>query len=179
MKDSIRDAHTSMKSRILPKSSPVNYMTVLMLTFSLISHWSGRILKVEGDYDIPEYSSQIIKIGDAHEQKDVIVHGIVTKVSDTVEFTSSNGEPGFVKTIEIGDGTGTIRVTLWRDDTKMNISKGDMLKVIGGNVEYDDFSRAYRVNTNWNSEFKINAADDLEIKESLEEKYHSRLVPIG
>jgi replication factor A1 len=143
-----------------------------------ISHWSGRILKVEGDYDIPEYSSQIIKIGDAHEQKDVIVHGIVTKVSDTVELTSSNGEPGFVKTIEIGDGTGTIRVTLWRDDTKMNISKGDMLKVIGGNVEYDDFSRAYRVNTNWNSEFKINAADDLEIKESLEEKYHSRLVPI-
>ena len=95
-----------------------------------ISHWSGRILKVEGDYDIPEYSSQIIKIGDAHEQKDVIVHGIVTKVSDTVEFISSNGEPGFVKTIEIGDGTGTIRVTLWRDDTKMNISKGDMLKVI-------------------------------------------------
>lgn len=143
-----------------------------------ISHWSGRILKVEGDYDLPEYSSQIIKIGDAHEQRDVIVRGIVTKVSDTVEFTSSNGEPGFVKTIEIGDETGTIRVTLWRDDTKINISKGDMLKVIGGNVEYDDFTRAYRVNTNWNSEFKINAADDLEIKESLEEKYHARLVPM-
>ncbi len=145
-----------------------------------ISHWSGRIIKVDDeDYDLPMYSCEFIKIGDAHEQKDVCIHGIVTKVLDVVDFNKENGGSGLVRTIEIGDETGSIRVTLWGDDTRLEIAKGDMIKVIGGNVEYDDYSRAYRVNTNWNTQFKLNCDDDLKLKSNLEGKYLNQLVPIA
>ena len=122
-----------------------------------ISHWDGRILKVEGDFDIPEYEENIIKIGNAQEINDVSLIGIVTKIQDTIEFDRQDGTKGYVKSIEITDDTGSIRVTLWGDDTKLKVSKGDILKVIGGNIEYDDYATSgYRVNTNWNTELKVN-----------------------
>ena len=116
-----------------------------------LSHWEGRILKVEGDYDIPEYEENIIKIGNAQEINDVTLIGIVTKIQDTIQFDRQDGTKGFVKSIEITDDTGSIRVTLWGDDTKLKVTKGDILKVMGGNIEYDDYATSgYRVNTNWN-----------------------------
>ena len=100
-----------------------------------LSHWDGRILKVEGDYDIPEYEENIIKIGNAQEINDVTLIGIVTKIQDTIQFDRQDGTKGFVKSIEITDDTGSIRVTLWGDDTKLKVTKGDILKVMGGNTE--------------------------------------------
>ena len=132
-----------------------------------LSHWDGRICKAKGDYDIPEYSENIIKIGEAQEMNDVSLIGVVTKVQDVIEFTRNDGSEGFVKSIELTDDTNSIRVTLWGDDTKLEISKGDIVKVIGGNIEYDDFSNGYRVNTNWNTELKINPDEDSELIESL------------
>ena len=105
-----------------------------------LSHWDGRILKVEGDYDIPEYEENIIKIGNAQEINDVTLIGIVTKIQDTIQFDRQDGTKGFVKSIEITDDTGSIRVTLWGDDTKLKVTKGDILKVMGGNIEYDDYA---------------------------------------
>ena len=132
-----------------------------------LSHWDGRICKAKGDYDLPEYSENIIKIGEAQEMNDVSLIGVVTKVQDVIEFTRNDGSEGFVKSIELTDDTASIRVTLWGDDTKIEISKGDIVKVIGGNIEYDDFSNGYRVNTNWNSELKINPDEDSELIENL------------
>lgn len=135
-----------------------------------LSHWDGRILKVEGDFDIPEYEENIIKIGDAQEIKDVTLIGIVTKIQDTIQFNRQDGTKGFVKSIEITDDTGSIRVTLWGDDTKLKVSKGDILKVIGGNIEYDDYaSSGYRVNTNWNSELKVNPEGSEDLAEELKD----------
>ena len=88
-----------------------------------LSHWDGRILKVEGDYDIPEYEENIIKIGNAQEINDVTLIGIVTKIQDTIQFDRQDGTKGFVKSIEITDDTGSIRVTLWGDDTKLKVTK--------------------------------------------------------
>ena len=68
-----------------------------------LSHWDGRILKVEGDYDIPEYEENIIKIGNAREINDVTLVGIVTKIQDTIQFDRQDGTKGFVKSIEITD----------------------------------------------------------------------------
>lgn len=135
-----------------------------------LSHWDGRILKVEGDFDIPEYEENIIKIGDAQEIKDVTLIGIVTKIQDTIQFNRQDGTKGFVKSIEITDDTGSIRVTLWGDDTKLKVSKGDILKIIGGNIEYDDYaSSGYRVNTNWNSELKVNPEGSEDLAEELKD----------
>ena len=135
-----------------------------------LSHWDGRILKAEGDYDIPEYSEDIIPIGDAQEMKDATIIGVVTKIQDTITFERRDGTEGYVKSIELTDNTGSMRVTLWGDDTKLKISKGDMIKVIGGNIEYDDYANGYRVNTNWNTELKINPEGHEDLAEALKEK---------
>ena len=134
-----------------------------------LSHWNGRICKAEGDYDIPEYEEKLIKIGEAQEMNDVSLIGIVSKVQDVIEFNRNDGSKGYVKSIELSDDTGHIRVTLWGDDTKKEISKGDIVKVIGGNIEYDDYSNGYRVNTNWNTELKINPNENSELISGLKE----------
>ncbi|MBQ6138654.1 MAG: replication protein A [Methanobrevibacter sp.] len=143
-----------------------------------LSHWDGRILKVEGDYDLPEYEENIVKIADAVENKNASLIGVVTKIQDTITFKRQDGTDGFVKSIEISDASGSIRVTLWGDDTKLKVSKGDVLKVIGGDVEYDDYSRGHRVNTNWNTELKVNPDLDEDLVEELNE-IASNLGPIA
>ncbi len=143
-----------------------------------LSHWDGRILKIEGDYDIPEYEENIIKIGGAQEINDVTLIGIVTKIQDTIQFDRQDGTKGYVKSIEITDETGSIRVTLWGDDTKLKVAKGDILKVMGGNIEYDDYATSgYRVNTNWNTELRVNPEGNEDLAESLNE-IASKLGPI-
>ena len=143
-----------------------------------LSHWDGRILKIEGDYDIPEYEENIIKIANAQEINDVTLIGIVTKIQDTIQFDRQDGTKGFVKSIEITDDTGSIRVTLWGDDTKLKVTKGDILKVMGGNIEYDDYATSgYRVNTNWNTELRVNPEGNEDLAEGLNE-IASKLGPI-
>ena len=135
-----------------------------------LSHWDGRILKAEGDYDVPEFVESIIKIGDAQEIKDATLVGIITKIQDTITFKRQDNSQGYVKSIDLTDDTGSMRVTLWGDDTKLKLSKGDILKVIGGNIEYDDYANGYRVNTNWNTELKINPEIDDDLLEKLNDK---------
>ena len=143
-----------------------------------LSHWDGRILKAEGDYDIPEYEENIIKIANAQEINDVSLIGVITKIQDTIDFTRADGTTGHVKSIEISDETGSIRVTLWGDDTKLSFTKGDIIKIIGGNIEYDDYTTSgYRVNTNWNTEFKLDPELDDETISNLK-GIASRLGPI-
>lgn len=142
-----------------------------------LSHWDGRIIK--GDFEVPDYEEQIIKIAELHEMKDVTLIGIVTKIQDTISFERADGSSGFVKSIEIADDTGSIRVTLWGDDTKLEINKGDIIKLIGGNIEFDEYtSSGYRVNTNWNTHIIVNPNDeDSNLIEVLKE-YQNKLGPI-
>ena len=145
-----------------------------------LSHWNGRIAKVEDEskYDVPEFKEEIFKIENADEVKDVTLLGIVTKVFDTITFKRQDDSEGYVKSLEISDDTGTIRITLWGDDTKLEISKGDILKIIGGNIEYDDYaSSGYRVNTNWNTEIIVNPDDDSDLVAVLKE-YAANLRPM-
>lgn len=146
-----------------------------------LSHWDGRIAKVDPNddkYDIPEFEEEIFKIQDADEIKDVTLLGVVTKVLDTITFNRQDGGEGYVKSLEISDDTGSIRITLWGDDTKLEISKGDILKIIGGNIEYDDYADSgYRVNTNWNTEIIINPDDNSDFVVALRE-YGQQLGPM-
>lgn len=146
-----------------------------------LSHWDGRIAKIDPEdskYDIPEFKEELFKIENANEVKDVTLLGVVTKVLDTITFKRQDGTDGYVKSLEISDDTGSIRITLWGDDTKLEISKGDIIKIIGGNIEYDDYaSSGYRVNTNWNTEIIINPDDDSDLIAVLRE-YGQKLVPM-
>uniref|UniRef100_UPI000AAF4DFE OB-fold nucleic acid binding domain-containing protein n=1 Tax=Methanobrevibacter arboriphilus TaxID=39441 RepID=UPI000AAF4DFE len=141
-----------------------------------LSHWDGRIVK--GDFEVPEYEDKILKIAEAQEMKDVTLLGIVTKIQDTIEFDRADGSKGAVKSIEVADDTGSIRVTLWGDDTKLNINKGDIIKITGGNIEFDEYTETgYRVNTNWNTQIITNPDEDNSLIDLLKD-YQSKLGPI-
>lgn len=135
---------------------------------SLSHSWIGRIVK--GDFDVPEYREDILKIGDAHEMRNVTLIGLVSKVYDTITFERDDGSTGKVKSMELEDDTGAIRLTLWNEDTEIDVKKGDILKIIGGNIEFDDYSGTnYRVNTNWNTKLITNPPIDQEMKDTLNE----------
>ncbi|MEG3225206.1 MAG: replication protein A [Methanobacteriales archaeon Met13] len=135
---------------------------------SLSHSWIGRIEK--GTFDVPEYSENVLKIGDAREMRDVTLVGVASKVYDEITFERDDGSAGRVKSLELEDDTGAIRVTLWNEDTSLEIKKGDIIKIIGGNIEFDDYSTAgYRINTNWNSKIQINPPIDTKQKELLQE----------
>ncbi|MBO7719361.1 MAG: hypothetical protein J6S29_04320 [Methanosphaera sp.] len=79
---------------------------------SLSNSWNGRIVK--GDYDLPEFKQEILKLDQAKsEQENVCVIGVITKVYDTITFEKSDGSTGQVRSIEINDYTDSIRVTIW------------------------------------------------------------------
>lgn len=135
---------------------------------SLSHFYLGRIIK--GDFDVPEYTESVLKIGDAHEMKDITVFGVVSKIYDTITFVRAEGSTGQVKSLEIEDNTGKIRVTLWNDDTQIELKKGDIIKITGGNVEFDEYSETnYRINTNWNTVITVNPPMEKETKEMLDE----------
>ncbi|NYB52906.1 MAG: replication factor A [Methanobacteriaceae archaeon] len=133
---------------------------------SLSHSWIGRIEK--GDFDVPEYEENILKLGDAHEMRNVTLLGLVSKVYDTITFERDDGTTGKVRSLELEDDTGAIRVTLWNEDAEIEVKKGDIMKIIGGNIEFDDYSGTnYRVNTNWNTKLIINPPIDPKMKEVL------------
>ncbi|KZX16136.1 replication factor A [Methanobrevibacter cuticularis] len=142
-----------------------------------LSHWEGRIIK--GDFEVPDFEEKILKIGEAHEIKDVSLMGIVTKIQDTISFERADGKSGSVKSVEIADDTGSIRVTLWGDDTNLEINKGDIVKITGGNIEFDEYaSSGYRVNTNWNTQILTNPEDEDPALIELLKEYKNQLGPI-
>ncbi|OPY25037.1 MAG: Replication factor A [Methanobacterium sp. PtaU1.Bin242] len=135
---------------------------------SLSHFWLGRIIK--GDFDVPEYQEKTLKIGDAHEIRDATVLGVVSKIYDTITFIRDDATTGLVRSLEIEDNTGNIRVTLWNDDTKMELKKGDIIKIVGGNIEFDQYSGTdYRINTNWNTKIIVNPPLENQTKEMLQE----------
>ena len=122
---------------------------------SLSHFWLGRLIK--GDFDVPEYTESVLKIGDAHEMRDVTVFGVVSKIYDTITFVRDDSSTGQVRSLEIEDNTGKIKVTLWNDDTQIEMKKGDVVKITGGNIEFDDYSVTnYRINANWNTVITVN-----------------------
>ncbi len=135
---------------------------------SLTHSWVGRIMK--GEFDLPEYTETILKIGDAHEMRDVTVIGVICKVYDAITFSRDDGTTGQVRSLEMEDDTGSIRITLWNDDANMEIKKGDIIKIIGGNIEFDEYSGTdYRINTTWNTKILINPDIDPNLKKLLQE----------
>lgn len=135
---------------------------------SLTHSWVGRVIK--GEFDLPEYTETVQKIGDAHEMRDVTVIGVICKIYDAITFMRDDQSTGQVRSLEMEDDTGSIRITLWNDDANMDLKKGDIIKIIGGNIEFDEYSGTdYRINTNWNTKIIINPEMDAKLKKQLQE----------
>lgn len=142
-----------------------------------LSH-SGLSRIEKGDYDVPKFKPKVHKIGELHgEERDVTVIGLVTKVQDIVKFERPDGTKGAVKSIKIKDDTGSTYVKLWGEDAKLKINKGDVIKVVGGNVVFDDFTSSYCINTNWNTRIEINPENISNELSNLLKEYKNELKP--
>ena len=146
-----------------------------------LTHWDGRIIK--GDFDVPEVTHEFSLIGDLSEAQDVSIKGIVSRLQDIKTFTrKTDGSEGCLRNFDVRDTTGEIRVTLWGDDTQLPINKGDIIKIIGGTVRFDEYTQSqYSMNTNFNTQITINpenlSMEDLDAFNDLREQL--RPVPIG
>ena len=146
-----------------------------------LTHWDGRIVK--GDYDVPEIVQEFSPIGDLSEQRDVSIIGIVSRLQDIKVFTrKTDNTEGKLRNFDVKDSTGEIRVTVWGNDTSLPINKGDIVKIIGGDVRYDEYTQSqYSMNTNFNTQITINpqnlSVEELDELDALREGL--RPVPIG
>ncbi|WP_458404947.1 OB-fold nucleic acid binding domain-containing protein [Methanobrevibacter sp.] len=146
-----------------------------------LTHWDGRIVK--GDYDVPEIVQEFTPIGDLREKRDVSIIGIVSRLQDIKTFTrKTDNTEGKLRNFDVRDSTGDIRVTVWGDDTSLPINKGDIIKVIGGDVRYDEYTQSqYSMNTNFNTQITINptnlSIEQLDELNTLREDLHP--TPIG
>ena len=139
-----------------------------------LSHWDGRIIK--GDFDVPEFVHEFSKIDDLDDgDTDVAIMGVVTKIQDIKKFVrKSDQSEGQLRNFHLTDDTNSIRVTLWGDAAGLDINKGDIVKLIGGNVIYDEYvEEGHSINTNFSTQITINpknlSDDDLEIFESIKQ----------
>ena len=146
-----------------------------------LTHWDGRIIK--GEFDVPEIEQEFSQIGDLIEQKDVSIKGVVIRLQDIKTFLrKTDNTEGRLRNFDVGDSTGAIRVTVWGDDTALPINKGDIVKIIGGDVRFDEYTESgYSMNTNFNTQITINP-ENLTIEE-LDEfdgiREQLRPTPIG
>lgn len=90
--------------------------------------------------------------------------GVVSRLQDIRVFTrKTDNTEGKLRNFDVRDSTGEIRVTVWGDDTNIVINKGDFIKVIGGDVRYDQYTQSqYSMNTNFNTQITVNP-DNLSI----------------
>ena len=121
-----------------------------------LTHWDGRIIK--GDYDVPEIQQEFLPIGDLSEQRDVSIIGVVSRLQDIRVFTrKTDNTEGKLINFDVRHSTCEIRVTVCGDDTNIAINKGDFIKVIGGDVRYDQYTQSqYSMNTNFNTQITVN-----------------------
>ncbi len=79
-----------------------------------------HLVAKENEVEIAEAAEQELKIGNiVPEMRKVDVKGRVLNISDENTFERDEGEEGKVQNIVIGDETGTIRLTLWDDQTEI------------------------------------------------------------
>ena len=146
-----------------------------------LSHWDGRIIK--GEYDVPEVEQEFLPIGGLREQIDVSIKGVVVRLQDIKKFIrKTDNTEGKLRNFDVGDASGEIRVTVWGDDTDLSINKGDIVKVIGGDVRFDDYTKTgYSMNTNFNTQITINpenlSMEEIEEFDRIREQL--RPTPIG
>ena len=146
-----------------------------------LTHWDGRIIK--GDYDVAEIQQKFTPIADLIEEKNVSIKGIISKLQDIKTFIrKTDNTEGKLRNFDVMDPSGEIRVTVWGDDTNIRMNKGDIIKIKGGDVRYDEYTQSqYSMNTNFDTQITINPTNlTTEEQEELQAlKEELKPIPIG
>ncbi|WEL19060.1 OB-fold nucleic acid binding domain-containing protein [Candidatus Nanohalococcus occultus] len=98
------------------------------------------------------------------EMRKVSIKGRVTAVLDPNTFDRDDGEEGKVQNIVIADETGSIRVTLWDEQTQIaeKVNEGDAVKISGCYTVEDNRGNA---ELRLGDEAQVAMADDDEVPE--------------
>lgn len=143
-----------------------------------LSHWDGRIIK--GDFDLPDFSNPITKIAEVQDGEDVDILGVITRIHDVKTFTRNDGSEGKLRSFEVTDETGSIRVTLWGDQTDLPIAKGEIVKILGGKVRFDEYSKSgYSLNTNFNTQVTLKPSDISPEEEMIFDGIREQMQPVS
>lgn len=105
-----------------------------------------HLVAKEHGVDLSESDATDLKIENiVPEMRKVVVKGKVLNVSQMNTFERDDDEEdGKVQNLTLGDDTGTIRVTLWDEQTEIaqNVDEGDVIKMSGCYTVEDDQGNA-------------------------------------
>ncbi len=95
----------------------------------------GKLVLSPDDVDYnkyPKIKSKFININEVNLNfKSVSIEGKIIQLTPEREFTRKNGEIGVVRSLNLLDSTGSIRVTFWNDDTAKikNLKVDDVISI--------------------------------------------------
>ncbi len=122
------------------------------------------VAKEEG-IELAETSQEDIKVDNVvPEMRNLDIKARVVNISDKNTFERDDGEDGEVQNLVLGDDTGTIRVTLWDDQTKIaeQVDEGDAIEIEGAYTVEDNRENA-EIRLGDNS--KVTMAEEDEVPE--------------
>ncbi|EHP86245.1 OB-fold nucleic acid binding domain-containing protein [Methanotorris formicicus] len=122
----------------------------------------AKEMGIEFDLEEEEYEFTINDITEG--QRDVEITGRIMNISEIRTFKRKDGTEGKLRSIEIADNTGVIRLTLWDDKVELaeDLNVGDVVKV----------EKAY--SRKWRDRIELNSSADTKIYKLTdydEEKY--------
>lgn len=98
------------------------------------------------------------------EMRNVNLKARVTNIGEVNTFDRDDGDEGRVQNIVLADGTGTIRVTLWDEQTKISekVEEGDAIEIQNAYTVEDDRGNA---ELRLGDESQVKMTDDDEVPE--------------
>lgn len=138
-----------------------------MEEFSGLVSEEGAFHLVAKEYgvELSEASDQELKIDNiVPEMRSVNLKARVTNILDPNTFERDDGDEGKVQNIVLGDDTGTIRLTLWDDQTEIaeQVDEGDAVAIGGAYTVEDDRGNA---ELRLGDEAQVKMADEDEVPE--------------
>lgn len=123
---------------------------------------AAHLVAKEHGVNIAEAGEQELKIKNiVPEMRKVNVKARVVNITDANTFTRDDGDEGKVQNLVLGDDTGTIRLTLWDEQTQIaeKVEEGDAIEVAGAYTVEDDRENA-----------ELRLGDDAQVKKADEDE---------
>jgi ssDNA-binding replication factor A large subunit len=134
-----------------------------------------HLVAKEHGVDISESEAEDLEIANiVPEMRNLHVKGKILNISDLNTFSRDDDEEdGKVQNITLGDESGTIRVTLWDEQTEIaeNVEEGDVIEMSGCyTVENDQGDAELRLGDDAQVKMadEIEALEDVEVQEASE-----------
>ena len=91
---------------------------------------SGGIEEVDLDIKPRAEPYKISEI--KRDMSEVSLRAVVVDPGEAREFVRKDGNKGLVRTVLLGDETGKINLTLWNEQARMALTKGETVEVVNG-----------------------------------------------